>query len=123
MPDLGGGVALARLLGPGRAADLILTARKLGADEALALGFANRVSAPGAARATRDRARRGDRRQRSTRGARRARDPAARHRLAVGPTPWPPRSRPPRSSSRPASVRHGITAVLGRATPRFDDPT
>jgi enoyl-CoA hydratase len=48
MPDLGGGVALARLIGPGRAADLILTARKVGADEALALGLANRVSAPGA---------------------------------------------------------------------------
>jgi enoyl-CoA hydratase len=47
MPDWGGGVALARLLGPGRAADLILTARKVGADEALALGLANRISAPG----------------------------------------------------------------------------
>jgi enoyl-CoA hydratase len=43
MPDWGGGVALARLLGPARAADLILTARKVGADEALALGLANRV--------------------------------------------------------------------------------
>ncbi len=49
MPDLGGGVALARLLGPGRAADLILTARKVGADEALALGLVNRISAPGGA--------------------------------------------------------------------------
>jgi enoyl-CoA hydratase/carnithine racemase len=47
MPDLGGGVALARLIGPGRAADLILTARKVGADEALGLGLFNRVSAPG----------------------------------------------------------------------------
>lgn len=44
MPDLGGGVALTRLLGPGRASDLILTARKVKADEALALGFANRVA-------------------------------------------------------------------------------
>jgi enoyl-CoA hydratase/carnithine racemase len=49
MPDLGGGVALARLLGPGRAADLILTARKVRADEALTLGLVNRVSEPGAA--------------------------------------------------------------------------
>jgi enoyl-CoA hydratase/carnithine racemase len=49
MPDWGGGVALTRLLGPGRAADLILTGRRVGADEALALGFANRVSAAGAA--------------------------------------------------------------------------
>lgn len=47
MPDWGGGVALGRLLGPGRAADLILTARKVGADEALGLGLFNRVSAPG----------------------------------------------------------------------------
>ncbi len=45
MPDLGGGVALTRLLGPGRAADLILTARRFSAEEALALGFANRVVA------------------------------------------------------------------------------
>ena len=49
MPDLGGGVALTRLLGPGRAADLILTSRQIGADEALALGLVNRISAPGEA--------------------------------------------------------------------------
>ncbi|HUQ01568.1 MAG TPA: enoyl-CoA hydratase/isomerase family protein [Kofleriaceae bacterium] len=49
MPDLGGGVALARLVGPGRAADLILTARKVRAEEALALGLVNRVSEQGAA--------------------------------------------------------------------------
>jgi len=47
MPDLGGGVALTRLIGPARAADLILTARKVRAEEALALGVVNRVSAPG----------------------------------------------------------------------------
>jgi len=47
MPDLGGGPALARLLGPGKAADLILTARKVGAEEALALGLANRISEAG----------------------------------------------------------------------------
>jgi enoyl-CoA hydratase len=46
MPDWGGGVALARLLGPGRAADLILTGRKVDAAEVLSLGFANRISAP-----------------------------------------------------------------------------
>jgi enoyl-CoA hydratase/carnithine racemase len=48
MPDWGGGVALTRLVGPSRAADLILTARRLGAGEALTLGVVNRVSAPGA---------------------------------------------------------------------------
>ena len=47
MPDLGGGVALTRLVGPARAADLILTARRVGAEEALRLGLVNRVSAPG----------------------------------------------------------------------------
>lgn len=47
MPDWGGTTALARLLGPARAADLILTARKVPAEEALALGLVNRVSAPG----------------------------------------------------------------------------
>ncbi len=50
MPDLGGGVALARLIGTGRAADLILTARKVSAAEARALGLVNRISAPGGAR-------------------------------------------------------------------------
>ena len=48
MPDWGGGVALARLLGRGRAAELILTARKVGAEEARAIGLVERVSAPGA---------------------------------------------------------------------------
>ena len=47
MPDHGGVVGLTRLVGPAKAADLILTARKLGAEEALALGFVNRISEPG----------------------------------------------------------------------------
>ncbi len=49
MPDWGGGATLARLVGPAVAADLILTARKIGADEALRLGLVNRVSPPGKA--------------------------------------------------------------------------
>jgi len=49
MPDWGGGVGLARLIGPGRAADLILTARRVDASEAMALGLANRVSEKGKA--------------------------------------------------------------------------
>ena len=49
MPDWGGGVALTRLVGPGIAAELILTARPVGAGEALHLGLVNRVSAPGGA--------------------------------------------------------------------------
>ena len=47
MPDWGGGVALTRLLGPAKAAELILTARRVGAIEAHALGLVNRVSAEG----------------------------------------------------------------------------
>ncbi|MBI9085669.1 MAG: enoyl-CoA hydratase/isomerase family protein [Desulfobacterales bacterium] len=46
MPDWGGGAALTRLIGPSRAADLILTARPVNAPEALALGLVNRVSPP-----------------------------------------------------------------------------
>jgi enoyl-CoA hydratase/carnithine racemase len=49
MPDWGGGVALARLVGPARASDLILTARRVGAEEALSLGLVNRVSPAGQA--------------------------------------------------------------------------
>jgi enoyl-CoA hydratase len=46
----GGTVRLPRLVGLGRALDLILTGRPVGADEALAMGFANRVVEPGGAR-------------------------------------------------------------------------
>ncbi len=49
MPDWGGGVGLARLVGPSKAADMILTARTVDAREALAMGLVNRVSAPGRA--------------------------------------------------------------------------
>ena len=47
----GGTVRLPRIVGLGRALDLILTGRPVQADEALAIGLANRVVAPGAARA------------------------------------------------------------------------
>ena len=47
MPDWGGGATLAHLLGPSQAADLILTARKVNAQEALRLGLVNRICAPG----------------------------------------------------------------------------
>lgn len=47
MPDHGGVVGLTRLVGASRAADLILTARKVNADEALQLGLTNRISARG----------------------------------------------------------------------------
>ncbi|MBN1532311.1 MAG: enoyl-CoA hydratase/isomerase family protein [Spirochaetes bacterium] len=47
MPDHGGGAALPRLVGASRAADLILTARRVGAEEALAMGLANRICESG----------------------------------------------------------------------------
>lgn len=47
MPDHGGVVGLTRLIGPSRAADLILSARKVTAQEAFQLGLVNRISAPG----------------------------------------------------------------------------
>jgi len=47
----GGTVRLPRIVGQGRALDLILTGRPVGAPEALAIGLANRVVADGQARA------------------------------------------------------------------------
>jgi enoyl-CoA hydratase/carnithine racemase len=49
MPDHGGVVGLTRLVGPSRAADIILTARKVTAEEAFQMGIVNRICAPGKA--------------------------------------------------------------------------
>jgi enoyl-CoA hydratase/carnithine racemase len=47
MPDHGGVVGLTHLVGASKASDLILTARKVSAEEAFQLGLTNRISAPG----------------------------------------------------------------------------
>jgi enoyl-CoA hydratase/carnithine racemase len=47
IPGGGGTVRLARIIGLGRAKDMILTARRVDAPEALQLGLANRISAAG----------------------------------------------------------------------------
>jgi len=49
MPDWGGGVALSRLVGRARAAEMILTGKKVGAEEAFMIGLVNRVSEKGRA--------------------------------------------------------------------------
>lgn len=49
MPDWGGGVALTRLVGRARAAELVLSAEPVTSDRAFAMGLVNRVCAPKAA--------------------------------------------------------------------------
>jgi enoyl-CoA hydratase/carnithine racemase len=46
IPDVGGCSRLPAVVGVGRAKELIMTGRFLGADEALAIGFANRIAPP-----------------------------------------------------------------------------
>ena len=111
----GGTVRLPRIVGLGRALDLILTGRAVGADEALAIGLANRVVAPGAARAAAE-----------ALAAQIAAFPQALP--ALGPPLGLRRARPApsatrsRRSSRTASARCAPTASPGRALRRRRRP-
>ena len=58
VPDLGGCSRLPQLVGLGRAKELVLTGRLVGAEEAERIGLVNRVAPPGGARRRRGRARR-----------------------------------------------------------------
>lgn len=120
MPDLGGGIALAHLIGSGRGADLILSARKVEAAEALQLGWANRVVATGTALDT---------------AAQLGRDIAANGPSAVRAATQILRRGQPSSEAIRAEVDaavaliaggecvHGITAFMTRTEPKFPDPT
>ena len=52
IPDVGGCSRLPAVVGVGRAKELIMTGRFLGAEEALSIGFANRIAAPDELEAT-----------------------------------------------------------------------
>ncbi len=121
MPDHGGVVGLTRLVGASRACDLILTARKMSAQEALQIGFANRVSAPGKAlddalSVARAIAQNGPR--------------AVRHALSVIRKIADLTTREALEMETQAAVSliatgesiHGISAFLTRQTPEFPEP-
>ena len=120
MPDWGGGACLAKLVGHARAADLILTARVVNADEALGMGLVNRVSEKGrcleeALALAEDIGRNGPR--------------AVRHALAVlrQSRDLPLKEALDREAEEAATLIasgeciHGITAFMEKKAPQFPD--
>jgi enoyl-CoA hydratase/carnithine racemase len=121
MPDHGGVVGLTRLIAPSRAADLILTGRKVGAAEALELGLVSRISQPGKALGE----------AKDLAHAIAANGPlAVRHALSViRRTPDLPYAQALEFETEVAAAlvasgecMHGITAFLNRQQPEFPDP-
>jgi enoyl-CoA hydratase/carnithine racemase len=121
MPDWGGGVALTRLVGPGLAGELILTARRITADRALQLGLVNRVSPAGGVREE---------------ALRMAREIAANGPLAVRSALEVIRKTPDMTCAQALDLEfekavalitagecvHGITAFMSRKKPEFPRP-
>ena len=107
----GGTVRLPRIVGQGRALDMILTGRPVGAEEALAFGLANRLVPAGEAR------RRGASASppRSRASRRSACAPTAPRRMPIGTSASPKRSAPRRSPGRrPAEGARDGAATLRR---------
>ncbi len=122
MPDWGGAAALPRLVGPAHAAEMILTARKVTAREALSCGLVNRISSPGCALAESvDMARMiGANGPRAVRSAleviRSTSNPSLNNALAL-------EMERAIALITTGECVHGISAFLSRTTPEFPDNT
>ena len=120
----GGSVRLARLVGQGRAMEIILTGRKVPADEALRIGMCEQVVEPGGARAAAKRWRarsRGFRKRRCGPIAARWLKPmacrSAKHCGRNGPTASRPSSRKAPAALRALPAARAATAILQRSDP------
>ena len=120
IPGSGGTQRLARLVGLGRAKDIVMRGRRVGAEEALALGLVTRGRAAGRAR------RRG--RPRSSRSSRATRRSRSRWRSACSTRPTTARCTRASSSKGLAygllqqthDFREGVEAFARSGTPEFD---